>query len=221
MKQTTKNKKKGFIYILYHESFQHYGENVYKLGWSIDTKMRMQTGYTTPFMTKPEYKYISSEFEDGYKAERILFYLLRRERCKANREFFEYSLDAIIECIKKLEEYKDYINQLYNFMCLELLPIEVQLELKCGLNEKCGTSGTSGTSGVSETDKIKDLFESKYKDIEFTDTNSVCLFLEQFRFNPYKSKVCKDVISPEAYDMYQLISKSKKDNKTFDISNKE
>lgn len=49
------NGKKGYIYCLYNEVYQHYGKDVYKLGMTKNIKKRL-TGYTTAYLYDSEIK---------------------------------------------------------------------------------------------------------------------------------------------------------------------
>ncbi len=96
----------GYLYILHNDVYKQYGCNVYKLGRTVNLKNRMGN-YTTPFINKSEYLYVSTLFKDCIKAERILFYLLRKYRIRQQREFFDLPLENIIETIKRLNEFKE------------------------------------------------------------------------------------------------------------------
>lgn len=185
---------KGYIYILYHESFQYYGEHIYKIGWTIDTKSRMK-GYTTSFLSKCKFLYISECFQDGYKAERLLFYLLRRERLAKNREFFCIELERCKEMIQRLEHLDkiNYLDKCYHYMCNQIIPYTVEKALQNG--EDVSTS-------------VKEL-ESKFNSMSLSDFIDICgvdLFLEQFRFRPKDRSLYPGYIFPEQEDINKILS---------------
>lgn len=124
--------RQGYLYILFHESFAQYGQDVYKLGLSINPTQRMKS-YTTPFLTNPKFLYTSSMFHDCHKAERVLFYVLQSQRLAKNREFFQIPLDRAKSIIQRLECLtRIQLDRLYNQVCLELVPYSVQMALFTG-----------------------------------------------------------------------------------------
>jgi hypothetical protein len=121
--------KKGFVYILYHASFVQYGEDVYKLGLTKNPKQRLKS-YTTGFVDSCTFLYISSLFHDCYKAERVLFYLLKNKRLRENREFFKVPLSDAKNTIQKLENLsKEELDKLYAQIHLGLLTYTNQMRL--------------------------------------------------------------------------------------------
>lgn len=106
---------KGYLYCLWNRMFTSYGEHVYKLGRTSCLQNRLNN-YVTTYIEPSEYKYTTNRvFENSCHAERLLFFLLRRHRVKKNREFFNVSLDTIIETMKKIEAMSDEkITKLYN-----------------------------------------------------------------------------------------------------------
>lgn len=115
MIQNNNSDYKGYLYCLWNRMFTSYGENVYKLGRTSCLKNRL-SNYVTTYIEPSEYKYTTNRvFENSCHAERLLFFLLRRYRVKKNREFFNVSLDTIIEFIKKIEVMPDEkITKLYH-----------------------------------------------------------------------------------------------------------
>ena len=113
----------GYIYCLYNEMFNYYGENVYKLGKTIDINNRM-CGYTTTYIKPCEIKYISKILRNSDLGENLLFIFLKTYRITENREFFICELNKIILLIDKVtdiinnytddEIYNMYLNVQYD-----------------------------------------------------------------------------------------------------------
>ncbi len=195
---------------MYHDSYKHYGNDIYKIGWTTDIKRRIKD-YTTSYLTEPKFLYTSTQFEYGYKAERILFYLLRRNRIKNNREFFHISLDRAISIIKKLEiiQINQDFNKLYDKMCLSLCPKELVEQL------------SDPTKVVTYIDKLSD---DDFQNMSKLD--DVMEFIEQFRFKPTNPKIYEKmglhITYPEESDIQCLSSQSEnKDNQYEDFCNEE
>ena len=91
----------GYIYILYNEMFKFYGDNVYKMGKTIDINKRL-TGYTTSFIEPCEIKFLSSEVKNYSLAEQLIFKALKRYRIKNNREFFNVQLTQAIKAVEAI-----------------------------------------------------------------------------------------------------------------------
>jgi len=97
---------KGYLYCLYNEMFQFYGDNVYKLGNTNNLKTRLH-GYTTAYIQESTYKLTSSLLPDKELAEMLLFDYLHEFRVNQNREFFNCNFDKVIEAF-------NYVEQLFN-----------------------------------------------------------------------------------------------------------
>ncbi len=98
--------KKGYLYCLYNEMFNYYGDNVYKLGETANIEKRLPS-YTTPYLVPPVIKHTSDLLDDSQLAEKILFFELRECRVADNREFFRCELSKIKNVI-------DYISDLFS-----------------------------------------------------------------------------------------------------------
>ena len=73
---------KGYLYILYNESFKSYNNTVFKFGRSENPKNRIST-YNTGFIHDCEYLYVSRQFNNCIEAERVLFFLMQKNHtCK-------------------------------------------------------------------------------------------------------------------------------------------
>ena len=78
----------GYIYVMYNEVFNHYGDNVFKIGKSRDVIQRMN-GYITSYIKPIEFKFVSQLCFDYSKAEKEVFTKLDKYRIVKNREFFQ------------------------------------------------------------------------------------------------------------------------------------
>lgn len=146
--------KSGHLYCLFNKMYLTYGEDVYKLGHTGNPAKRI-TDYMTSYIDDSEYKYVSERrFENSLKAERVLFFLLRRNRIKKNREFFRVPLDDVIDTIKRVEA----------------IPVEkIDKIYKIILNEYCSDRVFEN---VEETSHYLDCLVSPD------------VFFEQFKFQP-------------------------------------
>ena len=82
---------KGYLYILFNESYKHYGDSTYKFGRTQNLRNRIFT-YNTSFVHDSKYLHTSREFKDCIEAERVLFFLMKEYRIKNNKEFFKIFL---------------------------------------------------------------------------------------------------------------------------------
>lgn len=113
--KTTSEQYKGYLYCLWNRMFLSYGSNVFKLGRTSCLESRINN-YTTSYIDPSEYKYTTNRvFVNSLQAERLLFFLLRRNRVRKNREFFNLDLEVIIDTMKKIETISDEkIEKMYN-----------------------------------------------------------------------------------------------------------
>lgn len=158
------NKRPGYLYVLYHPTYEQYGANVYKLGWTKDITQRMRN-YRTGYLQEPEYKYTSTRIQDGFAAERLLFYLLRNERCDKRREFFQASLEHVQRLIQ----------------IIELLQPE---ELHCMYQQVCMNLVVSSTYKKFQTPEEAQAEVDTWSEIEYTNHLPINEFLQQFRYQP-------------------------------------
>ena len=90
-------KTAGYIYCIYNESFKSYGENTFKLGRTGNLNNRLNN-YTTYYISPCKFLFTSLDcerkFKDCIKAERILFYILRKYRVSNKREFFSCDIST-------------------------------------------------------------------------------------------------------------------------------
>ena len=96
----------GYLYILFNESYKHYGDSTYKFGRTQNLRNRIFT-YNTSFIHDSKYLYTSRQFLDSSEAERVLFFLMKEYRIKKNKEFFNISLEKGIEFIDKVSKLSD------------------------------------------------------------------------------------------------------------------
>ena len=109
---------KGYLYILFNESYKHYGDSTYKFGRTQNLRNRIFT-YNTSFVHDSKYLHTSREFKDCTEAERVLFFLMREYRIKANKEFFKIPLDKGIEFINKVSNLSDKTIERINGMIIK------------------------------------------------------------------------------------------------------
>ena len=91
----------GYIYIVYNEVYQHYGDNVFKLGKSKDVIARLK-GYITSYVKPVELKFVSKLCKDCARAEKTIFTRLDNYRIVNNREFFKIDKDFAIDIIEQV-----------------------------------------------------------------------------------------------------------------------
>lgn len=109
-----KDNTEGYLYILYNIVFIFYGENVYKLGKTMNMEKRL-LGYTTSYLHPCDVIFKSALVKDRHIAEKILFDMLYKHRFNKNREFFMLDSNEIISTINHVVEmvnnnkYDEYI----------------------------------------------------------------------------------------------------------------
>ena len=182
--------KVGFIYILYNEVFTKYGKNVFKIGRTSNLKQRLQS-YSTGYIEPSKFLFTSKQFEDSEKVEELIFYLLRRNRVRQQREFFDVEIDTAREVIMKLEK------------CSSL----VILKMYSWLQFKCGQIDTFINENEidSLTEKISTL------DIELKESKDYLSdFFEKYRFKPkYPNDYIQHGYKPiELNEIYRLLIES-------------
>ena len=91
----------GYIYILYNDMYNCYGNSVYKVGKTNNLDNRMNS-YTTSYIYPSKYIY-TLEVTDETKVEKVTHMLLNDERIVNNREFFNAEIDIIIDSIKEAD----------------------------------------------------------------------------------------------------------------------
>ena len=81
--------------------YQHYGDNVFKLGKSKDVIARLK-GYITSYVKPVELKFVSKLCKDCARAEKTIFTRLDNYRIVNNREFFKIDKDVAIDVIEQV-----------------------------------------------------------------------------------------------------------------------
>jgi len=173
------NSDKGYLYILFNPIFKKYGDNVYKLGRTVNLSNRLKS-YTTSFIEPSNFIYTSKCFHSSIKAERILFFVLRNYRIRDKREFFNLDLNTIIVTIKQIEDCtENQIDKIYHKINKKICPNDI-------------------------LDKLND--EQYYKHLDF-DYSNINTFLEQFRFKPSNPQSYKfyNYVPPQIIELDKLL----------------
>jgi hypothetical protein len=176
----------GYLYILYNSIFKQYGDDVYKLGRTNNLNNRLKN-YTTSFIEPSSYLYTSRVFHSSIKAERILFFILRKDRIREKREFFHIQLDQAISTIKQIESCTELqLNRIYNKIIKKICPYDI-------------------------LDKLND--EDYYKQLDF-DYSNITAYLEKFRFRPKDPSKYKlyNYVPPEDIEFNTLLIDEEENN---------
>jgi len=99
--QETDKIKSGYIYILYNEVYNYYGDNVFKIGKTNNIEQRL-TGYTTSYIKSCELKYLSTKCVNYSLCESVIFELISDNRIVYNREFFKIDKTEAINIIEDI-----------------------------------------------------------------------------------------------------------------------
>lgn len=121
----------GNIYIMFNEVFNHYGENVFKLGKSKDVIQRMNS-YSTSYIKPVELKFVSESCHNHSIAEKMIFLKLDKYRIVKNREFFKVEIDVAIDVIESIVKdiNNEVVNELYNEHLASKLMKQEQRDIK-------------------------------------------------------------------------------------------
>ena len=90
---------------MYNEVYDHYGDDVYKLGYAKDIKKRL-VAYTTGYLNGSEIK-LKIKIHNREMAEYILFDMLEDSRLRKNREFFKIKLEDIKKTFDIIKSYDE------------------------------------------------------------------------------------------------------------------
>lgn len=101
--------KEGYVYCMCNEIFKFYGDDVYKLGNTINIKKRL-SNYVTSYLNPSKIIILSKKLADKYLGEQMLFDFLKEYRIKENKEFFKCKIEKIREMIHKVEKIMDTEN---------------------------------------------------------------------------------------------------------------
>ena len=176
----------GYLYILFNVIFEQYGSDIYKLGRTNNLNNRLKN-YTTSFIDPSSYLYTSRVFHSSVKAERILFFILRKQRIRDKREFFHIHLENAISTIKRIEECTEIqINRIYNRIIKKICPYDI-------------------------LDKLDD--EDYYKQLDF-DYSNITAYFEKFRFRPSSPSKYKlyNYVPPEDIEFDKLLIDEEENN---------
>jgi len=100
--------KAGHIYCFSHPMLITMGENVFKLGCSVDLEGRAKS--TQTFMSNEMECLHSEGVKDKFKAEGMVFEALKEFRMRKDREFFQVCLEIIKRVMKNVAEEVNKMN---------------------------------------------------------------------------------------------------------------
>ncbi|MBY0540247.1 MAG: GIY-YIG nuclease family protein [Campylobacterales bacterium] len=101
----------GYVYCMKNIIFNFYGDNLFKIGNSLDCDKRL-IQYTSSYPEPSEFVVISELLFDKSFAELLLFHYLKSYLFKPDREFFKCELKIIQQAIHKVGEFfKTYHNK--------------------------------------------------------------------------------------------------------------
>lgn len=188
----TELNNEGYIYCLYNEAFEKFKNdsdvNVYKLGLSRNLKKRLST-YTTYYIKPSSFMCTSKDydrkFKDCVKAERVLFYILRKFRVSNKREFFQCDIKIIKDTISRISSFSDeMIDEMYKGIMGKICPPDIIERIE---------------------DKNLILTNKEWFEFEKGNNDSIFKFLEQFRFRPKDPSKYPNYVSPEQLDLCKLM----------------
>ena len=162
----------GYLYCLYNDAFERFkqdeNEEVYKLGRTCNVENRLAS-YSTYYVQPSKMIYISQKFKDCIKAERVLFYILRKYRVSNKREFFKCELDLVKETFDRMSSFTPkMIDEMYRAIITLIFPEN--------LLERIENEGGYVDSKVIPNDE--------WFMYEKGNMSSILSYLEQFRFKP-------------------------------------
>ncbi len=122
-------KTAGYLYCLYNPAFKSFGDNVYKLGRSGNLENRLAS-YTTYYVEPSRFIFTTNDYErkfkDCIKAERVMFYILRKYRVNNKREFFRCDIDLIKETFERLCRFSNkMIDAMYRGVMGRIVPVDI------------------------------------------------------------------------------------------------
>jgi hypothetical protein len=157
----------GFIYCIHNDVYNTYGTNVYKLGRTINLNARKST-YNTGFIKNSKYLIVSREFHNCIKAERILFFILRKYRIKEKKEFFNASIDLIKSTFDRINNFSnEFIDILYSHLLNKFCKDDIIERLENGSEEE----------------------DEEFSKFLINDYNELTNFFEQFRYKPSQKMI--------------------------------
>jgi len=161
-------KTAGYIYCIYNIAFESFGENVYKLGRTGNLDNRLAS-YTTYYVEPSKFivtsKDYNRKFKDCIKAERVLFYILRKYRVSNKREFFMCDIKLIKDTFERMSKFSnEMIDAMYKAIFAKIVPPDIIERIEKG-----------------ETKQVSD---KEWFEYEKGNMDSIFAFLEQFRYRP-------------------------------------
>ena len=113
----------GWLYCLYNKSFE---EDVFKIGRTNNLRRRLGE-YRTGFIHDSYYICVSErEFRNSRRAEALVFYILRKFRLRADREFFKASPVKIRALFMRLSFHDDdTIDRCWRAAMRKVCPTEI------------------------------------------------------------------------------------------------
>jgi len=157
----------GFIYCIHNDIYSQYGDNVYKLGRTINLKSRNST-YNTGFLKNSKYVIISREFHNCIKAERILFFILRKYRIKEKKEFFKLHIDTIKSTFDRINNFSnEFIDILYSHLLNKFCKDDIIDRLENGCEEE----------------------DEEFSNFLVNDYNELTNFFEKFKYKPSQKMI--------------------------------
>ena len=178
-------KTAGYLYCLYNPVFKSFGDNVYKLGRSGNLNNRLAS-YTT-YYVEPSQFIVTSEvyerkFKDCIKAERVLFYILRKYRVSNKREFFQCHIDLIKETFERMCKFSNrMIDAMYKGVMGRIVPVD-----------------------VIERIERSPITDKEWFQFEKGNMESIFAYLEQFRFRPKNPSMYPNYVSPVEEELNKL-----------------
>jgi len=164
---TTEETEKGYIYILWNNMYNFYGENVYKIGCTADFNKRIDS-YTTSYLEPCEFKYVTDSTLYYKLAEKIIHFELKEYRLSPKREFFKCPLETAIETI----------NRVTNYTLSELLDIKCEMNIsppihKSSILETCKNMTLSKAEEILQEEDIStEEFISMYNSRKYIKHDS-------------------------------------------------
>lgn len=179
-------KTAGYLYCLYNNAFKSFGESVYKLGRSGNLDNRLAS-YTTYYVEPSQFIFTSKtydrKFKDCIKAERVLFYILRKYRVSNKREFFQCEIDIIKDTFERICKFSnEMIDAMYKAIIAKIVPHD-----------------------IIERIEREEIDDKEWFQYERGNMDSILSYLEQFRFKPKDPSKYPGYISPVEEEMNKIV----------------
>jgi hypothetical protein len=209
--ESVQQKTAGYIYCIYNPAFESFktGEiDVYKLGRTGNLDNRLAS-YTTYYVEPSRFMVTSKDynrkFKDCIKAERVLFYILRKYRVTNKREFFNCSIELIKDTFERMARFSnEMIDAMYKAIFAKIVPPDVIERIEKG-----------------------DVSDKEWFQYEKGNMDSIFAFLEQFRYRPrsqttlINEEINKIIVDTDPtipmYDIFNEVEKVRVKIKFLDI----